>query len=176
MAKKRVFTAEHRRKISLAKMGNRDGVANLINRTGIKHTQEAKDKISMAHKGKSKTEEHNRKNSEAQIGEKNHQWKGGISKDKEYLRFQKNMHTSIRRRKLKGSFTLMEWKDLKKKYGNTCPACGIEEPEIKLTADHIIPVSKGGVNTIDNIQPLCRECNMRKFTKMVSYIKREVAS
>jgi hypothetical protein len=35
--------------------------------------------MSFANKGKPKSTEHNKKNSEAQMGEKNHNWKGGIS-------------------------------------------------------------------------------------------------
>jgi len=57
---------------------------------------------------------------------------------------------------------LEEWKELKKKYNYTCLMCGKKEPEIKLSIDHIIPVSEGGTNWIENIQPLCRSCNSKK--------------
>src|ERR1035437_3249086 len=58
-----------------------------------------------------------------------------------------------------GSFTADEWKSLCKKYKNLCLCCGKHK---KLTADHVIPVSKGGSSNIENIQPLCGPCNSRK--------------
>lgn len=64
------------------------------------------------------------------------------------------------------SFTAGEWKDLKERYGNRCLCCGSTGP---LTADHVIPLSKGGRGTIDNIQPLCKSCNSTKHTKCIDY-------
>jgi len=68
-----------------------------------------------------------------------------------------------------GSFTYSEWERLKEKYNYTCPSCGRREPKIKLTIDHIIPISKGGTNYISNIQPLCQECNSKKYTRVIRY-------
>ena len=68
-----------------------------------------------------------------------------------------------------GSFTSREWETLKVQYGFRCPSCGKKEPDIKLTVDHIIPLSRGGVNEIVNIQPLCGKCNCEKGTKSLSF-------
>ena len=68
-----------------------------------------------------------------------------------------------------GSHTLGEWELLKKQYDYTCPACGRKEPEIKLTEDHIIPITRGGSSNIENIQPLCRSCNCSKHTNVKRY-------
>jgi 5-methylcytosine-specific restriction endonuclease McrA len=70
-----------------------------------------------------------------------------------------------------GSFTWREWVAIKAKYNYTCLCCGRCEPEIKLTADHIVPIYRGGSSNIENIQPLCRSCNASKGTKIIDYRK-----
>lgn len=64
------------------------------------------------------------------------------------------------------SFTAKEWNNLCKKYNYRCLACGKKK---KLEVDHIIPLSKNGSASIDNIQPLCRSCNSKKGTNEIDY-------
>lgn len=48
-----------------------------------------------------------------------------------------------------------------------CQMCGrTVEDGVKLHIDHIVPVSKGGGNDIDNLQVLCHECNLAKHDRM----------
>jgi hypothetical protein len=59
-----------------------------------------------------------------------------------------------------GSHTASEWDILKSWFNYRCVRCGNRADE--LTKDHIVPVSKGGTDSIWNIQPLCRSCNTSK--------------
>lgn len=69
-------------------------------------------------------------------------------------------------RNCEGSFTAQEWNDLKEQYGR-CLCCGATD--VPLSPDHIVPLSRGGSNGIENIQPLCLPCNLRKQTKTIDY-------
>lgn len=66
-----------------------------------------------------------------------------------------------------GTFTGQEWRALCERLGNTCLACGAVG--VDLTVDHVVPLSKGGRNGIENVQPLCRACNLKKGDKMIDY-------
>jgi 5-methylcytosine-specific restriction endonuclease McrA len=44
----------------------------------------------------------------------------------------------------------------------TCQYCGATPGWSLLTLDHIIPRSRGGLTTWDNVVAACRPCNMRK--------------
>lgn len=45
-----------------------------------------------------------------------------------------------------------------------CVFCGRHPVDVgsKMTIDHIVPVSKGGPNTVENIAAACSSCNSRK--------------
>lgn len=53
---------------------------------------------------------------------------------------------------------------------HTCQRCGNstnKEPNLLLEVDHIVPVSKGGITTEDNLQTLCWKCNRHKGAKIL---------
>lgn len=58
---------------------------------------------------------------------------------------------------------------IKERDDYTCQICGAstyEQDLLLLEIDHIIPVSKGGMSTPDNLQTLCWKCNRQKSDKM----------
>ena len=52
---------------------------------------------------------------------------------------------------------------------NTCRICGRKGGNgVLMEVDHIIPVSKGGLTVVDNLQTLCWEFNREKSNKVVA--------
>lgn len=51
--------------------------------------------------------------------------------------------------------------------GFRCQICGSEQSDgVKLHVDHIVPVSKGGKTTRENLQTLCDRCNLGKSDRL----------
>ena len=52
----------------------------------------------------------------------------------------------------------------------TCTYCGRsrDEDNVKLEIDHIVPVTKGGTNSEDNLTTSCYECNRGKGVKLLN--------
>lgn len=53
-------------------------------------------------------------------------------------------------------------KKILSKTGFKCAACGEKLDMVRHTIDHIIPISRGGTNDIDNLIGLCKMCNEYK--------------
>lgn len=76
-------------------------------------------------------------------------------------------HKKLKRKGLtRGIIKAQEWFMVQLFYGFRCLCCGCQE---KLTIDHIVPISMGGRNIIDNIQPLCKPCNSSKGAQVIDY-------
>lgn len=147
-------------------------------RKGIKWTEEEKQKHSkfphprLGKKHSSKSKVLMSKSAVGKhIGSNNGNFKHGFNNNPEYRSWIKNKRNRLKQAITKelGGHSFGDWELLKKQYGFICPSCKQMEPKIKLTEDHIIPLSRGGSDLIENIQPLCLLCNMKKHTKSIKY-------
>lgn len=75
--------------------------------------------------------------------------------------------TYHKRKGAEGSYTYEQWSELLDKYNYACVGCLSKE---NITVDHKLPLSRGGTNNIDNLQPLCMQCNLKKHNKLISFI------
>lgn len=81
----------------------------------------------------------------------------------------KRRHTrknSLAAARQKGTHTRDEWESLKEFFGNTCLKCGSAQD---IQKDHVIPISRGGSDSIENLQPLCGFCNASKRDAIADY-------
>jgi len=51
---------------------------------------------------------------------------------------------------------------------NTCQYCGVVLPASELTLDHVIPRSRGGNSSWENLVACCHSCNRRKANYLLS--------
>jgi len=120
---------------------------------GSKQTKKAKIKVSEKLKGRRLTLNH-RKNISKSIKNKN------LGFIKGHIPWNKGKGISI-----------TKWRRLQmfKRDNFTCQYCGrnIKDDGAKLELDHIIPLSKGGKNTMQNAITACNECNQIKKDKIL---------
>lgn len=72
-----------------------------------------------------------------------------------------NRRTQARRARLAGApggHSVAHFRVVAKRYSDRCVRCGGQP----VTEDHIVPLSRGGSDSIANIQPLCLPCNTSK--------------
>ena len=72
--------------------------------------------------------------------------------------------------KMNGTHTKKEWLDLCASFDFRCVCCGSEVIGGIPCKDHIIPKKYTvSSDSIENLQPLCRQCNVKKGSKIINY-------
>ena len=153
------FTLEHKKNLSLAirnsprrshewrKRMSERAIARQMN-VGRKPSEETRQKMSVAQKGKIFTEEHRRKLGDVHRGEKHHNWQGGMSYNPYPLEFNKKLKLKIRAR---DNFV--------------CCLCGRTEKEELEELNRVLSINHIDFNknncTEDNLNTLCVRCNIR---------------
>ena len=87
---------------------------------------------------------------------------------------------TARKRLNGGKHTAVEWRNKLSQY-TSCSGCNREWAKVPprpdkrykfvWTKDHIVPLSLGGLDDINNIQPLCYQCNSAKCNGRILRVK-----
>ena len=75
-----------------------------------------------------------------------------------------NQERRARKRTLISTFTASQWNECLEYFNQSCAYCGDTN---RLEQEHVIPVTKGGHYTLDNIIPACKSCNSSKHNKLL---------
>jgi 5-methylcytosine-specific restriction endonuclease McrA len=83
-----------------------------------------------------------------------------------------NRISELKRRAAKKNVTVNKFtiSDIVSTYGDRCFYCGGKFEHV----DHYVPLSKGGPHSLENVRPSCKNCNLRKHSKMPEDFKRQV--
>ena len=106
-------------------------------------------------------------NHKAQVQERNRKWKENNPEQNKLNRQHENRLRKYRDRNAVGSFTRKECETKLRECNYKCIYCGQSLSIENITIDHLIPLSKGGTNYIDNLVPSCLECNCKKYNKIL---------
>lgn len=58
--------------------------------------------------------------------------------------------------------------DLIERYGTACYLCGKELERSQMTRDHVVPLTRGGSHTLENVRIACMSCDARKGNYLLS--------
>ena len=109
-----------------------------------------------------------RKRSQATIGKNHWNWKGGITKTKEYKRLYRQRYRALKKRGGKLTIKTIQkvYEDNIKKYRTlTCVYCVLPIQFGKDTLEHKIPLSRSGTNEYSNLAIACKSCNCKKHNR-----------
>lgn len=74
-----------------------------------------------------------------------------------------NEYSALRRARksaVETTLTASEWRETLRAFDRACAYC--LRTDRKLTQDHMIPISRGGPHSQENVVPACGPCNSRK--------------
>jgi 5-methylcytosine-specific restriction endonuclease McrA len=64
----------------------------------------------------------------------------------------------------RGRYRIQDWERRLNRFGGLCAYC---QERKATTADHVVPLARGGTNFIGNILPACVSCNSSKQGKLL---------
>lgn len=97
-----------------------------------------------------------------------------FSKKNKNYRKSNSVYISLQNRKRKDllkNYPIIKKQDISEllfRHNHKCYYCKIDvKVGFNLNMDHVIPLSRGGTHTIENLVPSCKLCNLRKGTKSI---------
>lgn len=118
--------------------------------------------------GRKHSEISKEKNRLAHLEEKSSLWKGGISKDRNHIKYMQRIYQRKRRGlgRIEKSVIKLAYINNIKQFGKlTCIYCLNPIEENNSNIDHILPLSKGGGHNKENLTIACKRCNTMKGKK-----------
>ncbi len=88
------------------------------------------------------------------------QWARRYARTANYRIGQANHKARRRSAERTGYVSLTQWRAILDSFGRRCAYCG--RSGMKLTMDHVVPLSKGGRHEAANLVPACQPCNSAK--------------
>ena len=85
----------------------------------------------------------------------------GMSDTLEYYRWRNYKNRALIKERTIGQFTVYDIEKKMYDWGNQCIYCG----EPREHVDHLIPLNRGGDNSLYNLMPSCASCNLSKGSK-----------
>lgn len=106
------------------------------------------------------------KNNKKEILETKKEYYEKVKRNRQYKETRKlnKQRYLTRKAKLIHSLSKSDWQQCLNQFDNQCAYCGNTGT---LEQEHVIPVSRGGHYTADNIIPACRSCNASKNNKIM---------
>lgn len=81
-------------------------------------------------------------------------------------KFDRQRFRKHRGRRVEGPFVPLNRRNIYHRDGNLCQYCGRKFPSSELSLDHVVPKSRGGGDTWENLVCACTACNSKKADKM----------
>jgi 5-methylcytosine-specific restriction endonuclease McrA len=92
-------------------------------------------------------------------------------------------HANIRAKRCGAlsTITAQEWEDKVRSLNFVCQLCGVittldRQQFNTLSLEHVLPLSRGGANTIENAVPACTACNQSKSNRTLEEFKGWIAT
>lgn len=87
------------------------------------------------------------------------------------VRAKNKIRRYLKRGALGPAHSARDWERMLRRHCGLCAYCGMRKA---VHRDHVIPISRGGRNSVGNILPACQRCNLAKGSMTIAEWKRAV--